>query len=316
MSAGESLNGLWKCTAQENIAEVLKLQDDISFLMMKKAKAFHYGVNLLFESITVNGNTVELDMKVTKNRMTQSILVGGGEQPLLNLAGKTFTVTPTWEGEALVLKVGDGSMQKRTVVDGYMVLEVEFRGVKAKRIFTRVEDTTLTGKMEAVNLETKQQQDTIESDQANTPDTAKKGAKQTGLTGLWKCSGQENMQDMLVVSGANAFLKKLAAAHKFGVGLVYENIKIEGDTVEILGKGLKKVQMRCIVGAGEQKLVDLSGTERLATPTWAGKDGAKDVLVVTSGEIIATRYLLDEDTMVLELEHSGKKAKRIFSRRS
>lgn len=102
--------------------------------------------------------------------------------------------------------------------------------------------------------------------------TAQDAVTRPNFTGKWMTESIEgDAEALLIDAGANWVTRKLAKSLKYGVGRFVQDIRQEGDQMEVvMTGGPVTTANRFMVGAGEQAMKGPDGREILGTPEWQG----------------------------------------------
>merc|ERR1719476_1017198 len=100
------------------------------------ASSMSYGKGKLMNTISMDGDTLTVEVSGGAKSGSSSIKVGGGEQ-VLEMQGKQVKISPIWQDGAIVAKADNGTTTKRSLKGGMMLLERTKNGVSVTQKFTK-----------------------------------------------------------------------------------------------------------------------------------------------------------------------------------
>ena len=135
--------GQYIMSEQENMFEWLKA-NGYGIIKRNAIHAFGYGIGKSQVNISHEGNSFEWETINPKKQFTNSIVVDGTEQTVINGEDEENIVIPTWVDDGTKLrregvggKFKGGYSLTSFEEDGRLLIVAETNGVKMKRWFTR-----------------------------------------------------------------------------------------------------------------------------------------------------------------------------------
>lgn len=139
-----NFSGRWLLRGYEGNFDAMLQEGGVSWATRKMAKAGNYGVGIMKQEIRHEGNHMFVEFQAGPSRGSQSFVIGGGEQKTVDEKGDPLCVTPSWDGQSLMLHGLRAKSKKRELPSNRylrgneMIFEVRLsNGSTVKRFFRR-----------------------------------------------------------------------------------------------------------------------------------------------------------------------------------
>lgn len=153
-------------------------------------------------------------------------------------------------------------------------------------------------------------------DVAAVEDTQVQAQDMPGFSGKWVMRGYEGDFEALMEAGGTSWAtRKLARAGNYGVGVVTQVIKQEGDTLLVdFQAGLSSNKQTLKVDGSEQDTVGEKGERVRVTATWDGQRVTVQGIYRKTGApcMRMQRYLVGDSMVVETFLPNGTSVKRVF----
>jgi len=129
-------SGTWKLTDIEGDMDKFLKEMGVSWTKRTMASTMGYGKGKVINTISMEGDTLNVEVSGGAKSGSTSIKIGGGEQ-VLEMQGNNVKITPVWKDGAIVATTDNGTIMKRSLKGGMMLLERTKNGVSVTQKFTK-----------------------------------------------------------------------------------------------------------------------------------------------------------------------------------
>lgn len=139
-----NFSGRWLLHHYEGNFEAMLEESSVPWATRKFAKAGNYGVGIMTQQIRHEGLHMSVEFKAGPSGGHQAFVIGDGEQETADEKGDRILMTPSWDGQTLVVESVRAKTRKRDLTSmrylqgDEMVVEVYLsNGSSVKRFFRR-----------------------------------------------------------------------------------------------------------------------------------------------------------------------------------